>query len=315
MTETQTFLQTNDITKARYDYSLTEKRLIYTVLMEIEKIVKNGVTDDFFSRELDLVVSENLLKKFDSADNYFRDYRKAVIALRAKSFSIDLPDGWIETGFLNGGRYVNGKGLEIKVSAYVLPYLYDLSKCYTILDATVLMTLQSKFSQRFYEFCCQWKKAGKFSFTPEKLRDILIIKLPTAQLKRDVIEVAQAELMAMYEQGISDIYFTYTEVRGGRGRGGSVKEWNFKIQTKKKEKEQERAANTDMLFVFNFLADLFGNSVADKAIEAIGNHENMKEFAVRMDKLLKSPRWSQIANKVGYVRSILQNEYGMDEKE
>jgi hypothetical protein len=41
----------------------------------------------------------------------------------------------------------------------------------------------------------------------------------------------------------------------------------------------------------------------------------MKEFAVRMDKLLKSPRWSQIANKVGYVRSILQNEYGMDEKE
>lgn len=317
MAEIQKFLQSNAITGARYDYTVTEKRLIYHTLMEVERIVKGGVTEDFFNRELDLFIPESLLSRFDKAENRFRDYRKAVVSLRKKDFSIDLPDdGWIETGFLNGGRYIAGKGLEVKVSAYVLPYLYELSKRYTILEATVLMALQSKFSQRFYEFCCQWRSVGKFDFTPKKLGDILCLNLPTAQLKRDVIEIAQAELMQMFNEGISDIYFTYTEERGGRGRGGSVKLWYFKIHTKKQEKEREKAQNGDLMFVFNFLGELFSNNLAvDKAIEAIGNHENMKDFASRIEKLTSSPRWSQIGNKAGYIRSILQNEYGMDEKE
>lgn len=318
MAEIQKFLQTNAITGARYDYTVTEKRLIYQALMEIERIVKTApLTDDFFNRELDLFISEEKLSKYDKYEHRFRDYRKAVVSLRKKDFSIELEDdGWIETGFLNGGKYIKGKGLEIKVSSYVLPYLHELSKRYTILEATALMTLQSKFSQRFYEFCCQWRSAGEFNFTPDNLRNILSLKLPTSQLKRDVIELAQAELMQMFHEGICDIYFTYTEERGGRGRGGSVKKWIFKIHTKRQEKEREKAQNVDLMFIFNFLGELFNNTkAADKAIEAIGNHENMKDFANRIEKLTTSSRWSQITNKAGYIRSILQNEYGMDEKE
>lgn len=315
MIEVRKFLQSNAITGARYDYTVTEKRLIYHALMEVEKIVKNGISDDFLNRELDLFISESLLSRFDKSENRFRDYRKAVISLRKKDFSIDLPDeSWIETGFLTRGKYTKGKGLEVSISRDVLPYLYELSKRYTILEATVLMALQSKFSQRFYEFCCQWRSVGKFDFTPEKLADSLCLKLPTAQLKRDVIEIAQAELMQMFNEGISDIYFTYTEERGGRGRGGSVKRWFFKIHTKKQEKDKEKAQNSDLMFIFTFLGELFNNnSAVDKAIEAIGNHENMKDFANRIEKLTNSPRWSQIANKAGYIRSILQNEYGMDD--
>jgi hypothetical protein len=119
----------------------------------------------------------------------------------------------------------------------------------------------------------------------------------------------------MYEQGISDIYFTYTEERGGRGRGGSVKKWNFQIHTKKKKQEKEKAQNGDVILVVTMLSELFDSQTVDKAVEAIGNHENMKEFADRMEKLRNSPRWSQIKNKPGYIRSILQNEYGLDETE
>lgn len=315
--EIHKFIQTNAITSARYNYSVTEKRLIYHALMEIEKIVKSGMKDDFFDRELDLLLSESLLSRFDSSDNRFRDYRKAVVSLRKKDFSIDLPnDGWIETGLITRGKYIKGKGVEVSVSRDVLPYLHKLSQRFTILEATVLMTLQSKFSQRFYEFCCQWRTVGNFDFTPAELRDILCLKLPSSQLKRGVIEVAQTELMSLYEEGVSDIYFTYTEQRGGRGRGGGLKKWKFKIHTKKQNKEKEKAQHVELAFIFNFLSDLFDNNSAtvDKAIESLGTHENIKEFYERVAKLQNSPRWSQIANKVGYVRSILQNEYGMDEK-
>ncbi|SFF37790.1 replication initiation protein [Spirosoma endophyticum] len=317
MTQLETFKQTNAITGARYDYTTTEKRLIYLSLIEVMKTVQNGIADDFFKRELILFIPESQLKKSDEHDHRYRDYRKAVVSLRKKDFSIDAPDGgWIETGFVNGGQYIKGKGLEVSISKYVLPYLYELTKRFTVLDATVVMTLTSKFSQRFYEWCCQWRSVGRFEYNPDSLKEVLCIKLPVGQLKRDVIEVAQAELMDMYEEGISDLYFTYSEERGGRGRGGSVKGWVFKIHTKKKEVAQERAKNEDVVFVMRFLGQIFGKDspLLDQALEALKTHENVKLFAERADELQTSGKLDQTKNKPGYIRSILQKEFGLDKK-
>ena len=317
MTQIETFKQTNAITGARYDYTTTEKRLIYLSLIEVMKTVQNGINDDFFKRELILFIPESQLKKSDEHDHRYRDYRKAVVSLRKKDFSIDAPDGgWIETGFVNGGQYIKGKGLEISISKYVLPYLYELTKRFTVLDATVVMTLTSKFSQRFYEWCCQWRSVGRFEYNPDSLKEVLCIKLPVGQLKRDVIEIAQAELTVMYEDGISDLYFTYSEERGGRGRGGSVKGWIFKIHTKKKEVAQERAKNEDVVFVMRFLGQIFGKDspLIDQALEALKTHENVKIFADRADELQTSGRLDRTKNKPGYIRSILQKEFGLDKK-
>jgi len=317
MSSLDTFKQSNAITGARYDYSTTEKRLVYLALIEVMHTVKKGITDDFFKKELDLFISEDQLKKSDPNDNRFRDYRKAVISLRKKDFSIDEADeSWTETGFVTRGKYIKNKGLEVSISRDVLPYLYELTKRFTVLDATVVMTLASKFSQRFYEWCSQWRSVGKFEFTPDSLRDVLKIKLQTGDLKIKVIETAQAELMKMYEEGISDLYFTYSEERSGRGRGGSVKRWNFQIHTKKKQAAQERAKNADIVFVAQFLAQTFGKDspLIDQALEALKTHENVKVFAQRIDDLQTSGKLDRTKNKPGYVRSILQKEFGLDSK-
>jgi len=317
MSHPESFKQSNAITGARYDYTTTEKRLVYLSLVEVMKIVQQGITDDFFDRELVLFIPENQLKKADEHDHRFRDYRKAIVNLRKKDFSIDAPNGgWIETGFVNGGQFIKGKGIEIKVSSYVLPYLHELTKRFTVLDATVVMTLASKFSQRFYEWCCQWRSVGQFDFTPDVLRDLLMVKTKTGDLKIHVLEVAKAELMKMYEDGISDLYFTYSEERGGRGRGGSVKKWTFKIHTKKKEVAQERAKNEDVVFVIRFLGQIFGKDspLVDQALEALRTHENVKIFADRADGLQVSGKLDRTKNKPGYIRSILQKEFGLDKK-
>jgi plasmid replication initiation protein len=317
MSHPESFKQSNAITGARYDYTTTEKRLVYLSLVEVMRIVQQGITDDFFNRELVLFIPESQLKKADEHDHRFRDYRKAIVNLRKKDFSIDAPNGgWIETGFVNGGQFIKGKGIEIKVSSYVLPYLHELTKRFTVLDATVVMTLASKFSQRFYEWCCQWRSVGQFDFTPDALRDLLMIKTKTGDLKIYVLEVAQAELMKMDEDGISDLYFTYSEERGGRGRGGSVKRWIFKIHTKKKEVAQERAKNEDVIFVMRFLGQIFGKDspLIDQALEALKTHENVKIFADRADELQASGKLDRTKNKPGYIRSILQKEFGLDKK-
>jgi len=317
MHSVETFKQTNAITGARYDYTTTEKRLIYLALIEVMRTVQVGTPSTFFEKDLDLLIKEDQLKKSDPNDNRFRDYRKAVISLRKKDFSIDEEDGgWTETGFVTRGKYIKNKGLEVSISRDVLPYLYELTKRFTVLDATVVMTLASKFSQRFYEWCCQWRSVGRFEFTPDELREVLVAKITTGNLKQFVIEVAQAELMKMYEENISDLYFTYSEERSGRGRGGSVQKWIFKIHTKKKEAAQERAKNEDMVFVVHFLGQIFGQDspLINQALEALQTHENVKAFADRIDGLQTSGKLEKTKNKPGYIRSILQKEFGLDGK-
>lgn len=317
MSQVGTFKQTNAITGAKYDYTTTEKRLVYLSLVEVMKAVQNGITDGFLEKDLDLFIVEDQLKRSDPNDNRFRDYRKAVVSLRKKDFSIDEADGsWTETGFVTRGKYIKNKGLEVSISRDVLPYLYELTKRFTVLDATVVMTLASKFSQRFYEWCCQWRSVGKFDFTPDGLRDVLMLKTQTGDLRVYVLEVAQAELLKMYEDGISDLYFTYTEERGGRGRGGSVKRWIFQIHTKKKEVARERAKNEDMAFVVRFIGQIFGpnSPLIDQTLESLQTHENVKAFADRVDDLQTSGKLDRTKNKPGYIRSILQKEFGLDKK-
>lgn len=120
----------------------------------------------------------------------------------------------------------------------------------------------------------------------------------------------------MYEEGISDLYFTYSEERGGRGRGGSVKRWIFQIHTKKKQAAREKANNEDIAFVVRFLTHTFGKEspLIDQALEALETHENVKAFADRVDDLQVSGKLDLIRNKPGYIRSILQKEFGLDGK-
>ncbi len=143
-----------------------------------------------------------------------------------------------------------------------------------------------------------------------------MIKTKTGDLKIYVLETAQTELMKMYEDGISDLYFTYSEERGGRGRGGSVKRWIFKIHTKRKEVAQERAKNEDVVFVMRFLGQIFGKDspLIDQALEALKTHENVKLFADRADELQTSGKLDRTKNKPGYIRAILQKEFGLDKK-
>ena len=63
MVQIDTFKQTNAITGARYDYTTTEKRLVYLSLIEVMKTVQDGITDDFFNRDLDLFIMEDQMKK------------------------------------------------------------------------------------------------------------------------------------------------------------------------------------------------------------------------------------------------------------
>lgn len=305
--------QSNYLTAARYDYDVVEKRIIYHILLRLKDSLFNKPDQLLFTHDMDILIPESQLKRVDQNDNYYRDYRKAVKSLREKSFSINQPDGWIETGFLLRGQYRKAIGLEITVSRDVLGFLYDLSSGFTKMDFAVAITLHSKYAQRFYEWCCRWRGIGKFSFTPNELRDSLELTQETKWLKQFVIDIAERRIKELYDEEVSDIYFTYTEDRKGRGRGGSVQKWNFQIHSRNQQK-LVGAKGDDVRYIYGVFKEVYGNKPAliNQLTDFVTKLDpiQIKSFTNRLEQIANEHKKKPLENPAGLIRHILKEDYG-----
>ena len=98
--------------------------------------------------------------------------------------------------------------------------------------------LKSKWAQRFYELCCQYKNNnnGYFGKTIDQLRQMFMLedkyKLLT-DFKAKVINKAQKELKEAYDKGQCDVWFDYFQ----KGKGADAR-FDFIIHTKESDIKQ-----------------------------------------------------------------------------
>ena len=123
----------------------------------------------------------------------------------------------------------NKKGVaEVQVSKKLIPYLVELTQQYTEYSLTVAMSLRSKWSQRIYEICSQWRSAGGFRISIKDLREQFMLEAKYSEyaaLKERVLQIAHKELKTLYDAGQCDLYFEYSEEKKGR----SVESLRFKV--------------------------------------------------------------------------------------
>lgn len=235
--------QDNRITTARYELSLMEKRVMYYVLKEIRQqfVLTEGQRDLFNDLIVKINVSQ-LVKSVDSNDNYSR-VKEALKNLRLRSFEWDNGEvefsenwEWLEVGFIDWSKW-NKKGtVEVQISKKILPFYVELTKNYTEYSLLVAMGLKSKWSQRMYELCAQWRSAGGFKIRIDDLRRMFMLEDEYdryASLKKFVLNVAHNEIKTLYDKGECDLYFNYSELKSGR----AVETLSFKIIVKDNENE------------------------------------------------------------------------------
>ena len=231
--------QSNPMTEARYDFSKIEKNAYYCVVRQVRKdYIEDG------KKEFDHMVIEIPASVLDEiADNDHRaDARKALTNLRKKDINIDKEDGsWFNSGFINWSKYIaKRKVYQLEVSSQLMPYLVELADQYTEYSLTVAISLKSKWSQRFYELCCQYKNKGCFFKTIEQLRYMFCLEKAYKQnqdFKRRVIDIAEDELKESFETGQCDLWFETMK----EGRGKETK-FTFKIHTRNESEKPEENA-------------------------------------------------------------------------
>lgn len=217
--------QDNKITTSRYELNLIEKRVMYFILKTIRQqfvLVDNGQRDLFD----DLIVTMDTKKLVKEVqDDNPKNVRKALKSLRNRSFEYDNGEDensdefhWFEVGFINYGEWDKGK-VEVQISKKILPFYVELTSRYTEYSLLVAMSLKSKWSQRLYELCAQWRSAGGFNMSVQELREAFKLEDKYERygaLKTFVLDVAQKELKELYDKGECDLYFNFSGVEGDR---------------------------------------------------------------------------------------------------
>ncbi len=310
-------IQPNRVTMARYDYSKYEKRIMYRIIALIQSQMRGEIELDVstFGDQYFVIPIENV----DPEKKNHRLIRNALQSLQDKKISIDYDefgDGF-EGRMINWGELKAGQ-LIISVPHAIGKPLLEIAKGFTAYSIVVVMALKSSYSMRFYEWCSRFKDTGIWFTSPDKLREMLGIEdmkgyTTYARLKDKIIDVAQKELQILYQNGESDIYFTYKEKRSGKGRGGQVKELIFTIYWTKKATINEIKPD-DYYVVSNFLLAYFNADTRDIKLykETVLRRILENNFAEKAAKIIEIAKTKN--SPAAYFRTALEQETGINSK-
>lgn len=303
--------QSNALTSSRYDFSKIEKNVIYHIIRKVRHdYIEGTMQQDLWANMYVYINAADLAQV--AGETHTADARKALRALRHKDIEIeDKAGNWLNCGFINYAKYsAKTKVYEVEVSKEIMPHLVELASHFTEYSLTVAISLKSKYSQRFYEFACQYRARRTFFLEQAKLREMLKLqdKYPQNQdFKRYVLDIATNELKEAYDNNQCDLWLEYIQ----EGRGKEVC-YNFKIHTKQDEaREQELFGEVRKLaiYVYKRCKEIFRRD--PKYCERILQHLDYNPDKIQpvFDKLTKMEKDYKGADLAKLLRWVLREDF------
>ena len=231
--------QANALTQSRYDFNVIEKRCLYQIIREVRRLfidTHTGERDLFNNMRITLTPA-----MLESLGDKKRQVYDSLVRLRKRDVEIDTEDEWMNTGYVTMVKHDKKKDLYlVEVSSEIMPYLVALAENFTTYDLTVAISLKSSYSQRFYEYCSQYKNRNNktFFFTVEKLREMMMLENKYANIahfKQKVLDVAQKEIKELYDQGQCDLWFEYAVKDTDKRK---ILSYFFFVHTKEEEQQK-----------------------------------------------------------------------------
>lgn len=306
-------VQANALTLSRYNFSKTEKNVLYFLLKKVrQEYIEGSMERQKWEDYLVKIPVSAFAKILD--ENHTADARKALRSLRHKDFEVEDEEGnWLNVGLINFAKFDSKTKLyNVQVSKELMPYLVELVRCYTAYDLTVAMALRSKYAQRFYEICCQFKNLGRFYLSQKKIRDMFKLEkkyLQNQDFRRKVLDVAKKELEDFYREENSDIWFEFNQV----GKGEKI-QYSFQIHCRRSRRQQEEVQqeNVERLYIVTRFRVIFPKD--PKYVSRVMARLELEVEKVRpiYEKLVHLEKDKRGADLARLLRYILREDFGID---
>jgi len=221
MSSTETsLLRFRALVQARYNFTLTEKRVAY--------IITNEVRAQFVERrreipegDLSMRVEINTMAKVNLKTI---EVIKALKSLSKKDVHIVDGDTDLDVCFVSRFKHLpRSPFFDIVIPRRLVPYIVAFATHFNIYQIAIALTLKTKYCQRFYEYCSLYDGKNNapqnndpacFYITVEALRQNMKLEDMYAKyglLRTNVLKPAQKELNERYQAQQCNLYFEYRE--------------------------------------------------------------------------------------------------------
>lgn len=306
--------QANVLTQSRYDFNVIEKRCLYQIIREVRRLFVESNTGqrDLFDNMI-LSLTPTMLETLGGRK---REVYDSLMRLRKRDIEIETDEFWMNTGYVTMVKHDKKRDIyEVEVSREIMPYLVALADNFTTYDLTVAISLKSMYSQRFYEYCCQYKNRTNktFFFSMDDLRKMMMLEdkyLNGSNFKKKVLDVAQAEIKELYDKGQCELWFEYAVKDTYRKK---ILSYFFFIHLREDEatKTDYNVAAQCLQKINSIMVGFFprDKKFVTRVIQHVQLHPNIAaELAEKLDKKVLDYDKKDIPPIIRYV---LKNDYGM----
>lgn len=206
--------QHNAITAARYDYSSCQLDILFCLLSQLKR-------ED--SYELPYRINIADVERMTGRQWNYQQLQEATADMGSRMFEVENEKVYKQLWMFQKVEYIKGQGcLEIVLSTFIRPYLFELKDNFTSYQLHSALKLSSKYAKRIYQLASQWKNIGETkAYTINELK--LMLKLKDAngkrpenfekfsQFKARVLDIAMRQINAH-----TDLKISYDLIKQGR---------------------------------------------------------------------------------------------------
>ena len=306
-------------------FNVLQKRVIHFVVKELQNEIyllnEQKKANGNIERTLFGDAYFNIPAKTIDPTNQDKQIRNALRGLK-----INIDDDDFIGDFMLSAKRESGNW-RLLFPEKTVHFLTEVSKGVTPLQTIVYLTAQSKYTIRMYELLMRFRDTGIWYTTPEDIGNLFDLpetyRNDFGRLRQTVIEKARKELLELYKNNQSDIYFTYEETK--KGRGNKVTKIKLSIFWREKTKARQDQDGKDLAFVSSNLNQIMIENVKitkhqkkaneefiNRALSKLIETGNLKYFLDKLEnKILQNPKVAY-DKKGALARYILEEDFGVE---
>ncbi len=220
--------QLNPLIEAKKDFDVIENRLFYLGLQDINPHLSEN--DKFYDKQFpDTVITPAELIKIFGHGQYIKEVDKATDRLIGRYISIRYADGFEKYTIFQHIKYKVNKGLFIKFSEDMKPFILEIYENYkkygfTKIDMKQIFVLGSSYAMRLLELLLQYRGKAKNEIIEREISvDDLRYKLNVPENAYKTMSNLRSRVLDLPIQDINKntrYIITYETVKKGRSVSG-----------------------------------------------------------------------------------------------
>lgn len=328
------------ITRAKYSFTVIEKRIMYRILLIMQKYINGEKLDKDYKLDVNIfndwditLPTKAFLKHSD--DKNYHVIRKNLLSLNQKVIELKTENTWEAYNIIERPQVkdiknisVNDAYISFRLAPKIVDGLFNYAKGFTKYELKVAFELESEYSMRFYELVSEQKNKPFLDYKIDTLKEYFSIEdkylrangtTHIGVMTKKVIEPAKKELDACspwtFEYQFLDVHQQIIPPKNKRSKRVYIRIYpkyqpQFRDENLEKEKVQKQTSLRWDLSpaIIEYLRNIF-----EFTTEEIKNNRDVfikaqSEFDLLQFMALNQRKACDAKNPKGYIIQCIKNK-------